>query len=44
MSQNDDKKTERDRLFAEQRSIRDSIKGPSNLQVRPCDAAVSSTV
>jgi len=32
MSQNDDKKTERDKLFAEQRSIRDTIKGPSNLQ------------
>lgn len=33
-SQNDDKKTERDKLFAEQRTIKDSIKGPSNLQVR----------
>lgn len=33
MSQNDDKKTERDKLFAEQRAIKESIKGPSNLQV-----------
>jgi hypothetical protein len=32
MSQNDDKKTERDKLFAEQRAIKESIKGPSNLQ------------
>lgn len=34
MSQNDDKKTDRDKLFAEQRAIKDSIKGPANLQVR----------
>jgi hypothetical protein len=33
-SQNDDKKTERDKLFAEQRAIKDSIRGPTNLQVR----------
>jgi hypothetical protein len=33
MSQNDDKKTERDKLFAEQRAIKDSIRGPTNLQV-----------
>lgn len=32
MSQNDDKKTERDKLFAEQRAIKDSIRGPTNLQ------------
>lgn len=32
MSQNDDKKTDRDKLFAEQRAIKDSIKGPANLQ------------
>eukprot|EP00878_Enallax_costatus_P000507 GHUV01000601.1.p1 GENE.GHUV01000601.1~~GHUV01000601.1.p1 ORF type:complete len:598 (+),score=306.21 GHUV01000601.1:86-1879(+) len=31
-SQNDDKKTERDKLIAEQRSIRDTIRGPSSLQ------------
>lgn len=33
-SQNDDQKTVRDKLFAEQRAIKESIKGPSNLQVR----------
>jgi hypothetical protein len=33
MSQNDDKKTERDKLFAEQRALKDTIRGPSNLQV-----------
>jgi hypothetical protein len=33
MSQNDDYKTDRDKLFAEQRAIKDSIRGPSNLQV-----------
>lgn len=49
-SQNDDKKTERDKLFAEQRTIKDSIKGPSNLQVRgpplctPRHASASSVV
>lgn len=33
MSESDDKKTDRDKLFAEQRSIKDTIRGPSNLQV-----------
>lgn len=31
MAQSDDKKTERDKLIAEQRSIRDSVRGPANL-------------
>eukprot|EP00879_Flechtneria_rotunda_P000406 GHRR01000500.1.p1 GENE.GHRR01000500.1~~GHRR01000500.1.p1 ORF type:complete len:620 (+),score=299.54 GHRR01000500.1:185-2044(+) len=31
-SQSDDKKTQRDKLFAEQRSIKDNINGPTNLQ------------
>lgn len=34
MSESDDKKTDRDKLFAEQRAIKDTIRGPSNLQVR----------
>jgi hypothetical protein len=34
MSDSDDKKTDRDKLFAEQRAIKDTIRGPSNLQVR----------
>jgi hypothetical protein len=34
MSDSDDKKTERDKLFAEQRAIKDTVRGPSNLQVR----------
>jgi hypothetical protein len=33
MSESDDKKTDRDKLFAEQRAIKDTIRGPSNLQV-----------
>ncbi|WIA30044.1 hypothetical protein OEZ86_000139 [Tetradesmus obliquus] len=32
MSESDDKKTDRDKLFAEQRAIKDTIRGPSNLQ------------
>lgn len=32
-TQQDDHKTERDKLFAEQRAIKDTIRGPSNLQV-----------
>lgn len=40
-SQNDDKKTERDKLIAEQRSIRDTIRGPSNLQVGSVGVTVS---
>jgi cell division protein FtsB len=35
-SQNDDKKTERDKLFAEHRQLKDGIRGPSNLAVRAC--------
>jgi hypothetical protein len=33
-SQSDDKKTEKDKLFAEQRAIKETVRGPSKLQVR----------